>query len=453
MRIRLTNQRIEQATCSGRKSKTGKAVNQVFLWDTEGPGLAVRITAAGAKSFIFQGKLNNITIRQTIGSCSAWRLDDARKEARRIQTLLDQGIDPREQAREQKETQDRKKAAAEVARREAEDNKKYTLKALLDAYTDYLDSQGKGRTAAAVRSVVKVHLMEVDRALAEKPAKTVTAHDIAALIRRIMEKGKERTAGIFRSSLSAAYSCGRRAPFDAKLPAEFIKFNIESNPVDPIPAIPVKARHRTLNREELKAYIESLGDDLVDLALRLALYSGGQRMAQLLRAEVSDWNAETMTIRLMDPKGKRAEPREHLLPLGPVAAGIVSELTRRAEAAGTRFLFPSATKKTPIHISVPGPRVAEIAAKIEGEAFDLRDIRRTCETMLAGMGISRDIRAQLLSHGISGVQAAHYDRHAYTREKRATLRKWEKYLEGITADAPGRKVIPLDTMKGAKNGR
>ena len=65
------------------------------------------------------------------------------------------------------------------------------------------------------------------------------------------------------------------------------------------------------------------------------------------------------------------------------------------------------------------------------EAFNLRDIRRTCETMLAGVGISRDTRAQLLSHGLSGVQAAHYDRHTYTDEKRAALIAWEQRLEEI----------------------
>jgi hypothetical protein len=51
--------------------------------------------------------------------------------------------------------------------------------------------------------------------------------------------------------------------------------------------------------------------------------------------------------------------------------------------------------------------------------------------MLAGMGISKDTRAQLLSHGISGVQAAHYDRHGYTDEKRAALVAWEARLDAI----------------------
>jgi hypothetical protein len=36
-----------------------------------------------------------------------------------------------------------------------------------------------------------------------------------------------------------------------------------------------------------------------------------------------------------------------------------------------------------------------------------------------------------LSHGISGVQAAHYDRHGYTDEKRAALMAWEIRLDAI----------------------
>lgn len=63
--------------------------------------------------------------------------------------------------------------------------------------------------------------------------------------------------------------------------------------------------------------------------------------------------------------------------------------------------------------------------------FQLRDVRRTCETMLAELGVSRDVRAQLLSHGISGVQAQHYDRYAYMTEKSAALASWEGHLKSI----------------------
>jgi hypothetical protein len=86
-RQRLTLLRIDGFSCPD-----GKA--QAFLWDTEVPRLAVRVTRAGAKSFIFESKLNGKTVRLTIGPTSGWLLDDARAEARRLQTLVDRGEDP-----------------------------------------------------------------------------------------------------------------------------------------------------------------------------------------------------------------------------------------------------------------------------------------------------------------------------------------------------------------------
>ena len=57
------------------------------------------------------------------------------------------------------------------------------------------------------------------------------------------------------------------------------------------------------------------------------------------------------------------------------------------------------------------------------------DIRRTVETRLQALGVSRDVRAQLLSHGRSGgVQAKHYERHDFLKEKAAALALWESYL-------------------------
>jgi hypothetical protein len=60
------------------------------------------------------------------------------------------------------------------------------------------------------------------------------------------------------------------------------------------------------------------------------------------------------------------------------------------------------------------------------------------------MGISRDTRAQLLSHGLSVVQAAHYDRHGYTDEKRAALVAWKAKLATIEkGEKSPLKVVPL----------
>ena len=64
------------------------------------------------------------------------------------------------------------------------------------------------------------------------------------------------------------------------------------------------------------------------------------------------------------------------------------------------------------------------------EGFELRDLRRTCETMMAALRISSDIRAQIQSHGLGGVQARHYDRHNYMEEKRDALEKWVRIWKG-----------------------
>ena len=165
-------------------------------------------------------------------------------------------------------------------------------------------------------------------------------------------------------------------------------------------------------------------------------------MAQLLRAKVSDYDNFTQTLRLWDGKGKRTNPREHLLPLAPKAAVIVQKLLTRAEALKTQFLF-SSFGTTQLVDTTPGKRATSICISMKCEPFNLRDIRRTCETMLAGMGISRDTRAQLLSHGLSGVQAAHYDRHTYTDEKRAALVSWEQRLDDIVTGKLAAEVVQM----------
>ena len=74
---------------------------QAFLRDKKAPGLRVRVTTAGAKSYVFEGKLNRRTIRKTIGDVRAWTIEGAQQEANRLRVLLDSGTDPRELERQQ----------------------------------------------------------------------------------------------------------------------------------------------------------------------------------------------------------------------------------------------------------------------------------------------------------------------------------------------------------------
>ena len=104
-RINLTAGAIERLICP-----TGK--QQAFMRDSEAPGLRVRVTAAGAKSFVYEAKLNRQTIRRTIGDVKLWSIEQARTEARRLAVVLDNGQDPRELERQQQADKAAAKAVA-----------------------------------------------------------------------------------------------------------------------------------------------------------------------------------------------------------------------------------------------------------------------------------------------------------------------------------------------------
>ena len=110
-RLNLTHGAIERLTCPEGKQ-------QAFMRDSEAPGLRVRVTAAGAKSFVYESKLNRQTIRRTIGDVKSWTIEQARAEARRLAVVLDSGQDPREIER-QKQADKQAQAIAATERAKA----------------------------------------------------------------------------------------------------------------------------------------------------------------------------------------------------------------------------------------------------------------------------------------------------------------------------------------------
>ena len=67
----LTIGTIERLSCPQGKF-------QAFLRDSKAPSLRVRVTPAGAKSFVFEAKLNRQTVRRTIGDVRSWTIETAR---------------------------------------------------------------------------------------------------------------------------------------------------------------------------------------------------------------------------------------------------------------------------------------------------------------------------------------------------------------------------------------
>lgn len=442
MATRLTEANVRDMTLRKPDSAAGYEITYDSHPDAP-KGFGLLLTKTGSRSFVLRYQVDGKWRRATIGKYPTWSLTAARKRAQELRREVDEGIDPVEAERAHKAAEAAAKAEAEHQATLAE---RYTLVALCDAYVSHLRAQGKAKSAASTVSLVKVHLREPPELaeIAAKPANMVTSEDIALIVRRAKKVKSDRTAGLLRTYLSTAFNNARRAPYDARLPEELKAFDISSNPVEVIAAIPVKRGTRTLTRDEMRSYILALGADLTDQALLLALFAGGQRMAQLLRARLNDYSPEDQTLLLWDGKGRRESARPHLIPLGPKAAAITAALAERAKSKSddkNPSLFVS--RGSVVHDSTPGQRVGDIAQAMGGEPFNLRDIRRTVETMLASIGIDKDTRAQMLSHGLSGVQAAHYDRHDYMSEKRAALVKWETHLERVVSGTTESNVIQM----------
>jgi integrase len=127
----LTAGLIERLTCH----TDVKA--QAFLRDTKAPGLRVRVTNTGAKSFVFEAKLNRQNIRRTIGDVRAWTIDAARTEANRLRVTLDAGVDPREVERQQMET----RAAAQVERTAKTEAAKIAALTVGEVWQDYIEKR------------------------------------------------------------------------------------------------------------------------------------------------------------------------------------------------------------------------------------------------------------------------------------------------------------------------
>ncbi|ABE43268.1 tyrosine-type recombinase/integrase [Polaromonas sp. JS666] len=340
-----------------------------------------------------------------------------------------------------------------AAAKRREDEKQATagsLQALLKGYTQHLERQGK-MSAKEVGNLFKLHVFEAHPQLTAKRASEVVQQDVSATLAGLINQGKGRTAAKLRSYLSAAFTAGLQAEGDPTIHPSLHGFALKMNPAALVPAKSLRQfnreRERALNEDELRVFLKALDErpGLATDAIRLTLYLGGQRLAQLLRLKPAQFDPDGPAVTLLDPKGKRLQPRLHVLPLTDPALAIVERLMQAN--ADHKYLI-SSRGKVPVRVETLSKRVHEIStamvkAKKARAPFQMCDLRRTCETMLARMGVSRDTRAQLLSHGLSGVQQKHYDRYDYMPEKQRTLKAWARKLDAIAkGEAPG-KVVPL----------
>jgi hypothetical protein len=72
---------------------------------------------------------------------------------------------------------------------------------------------------------------------------------------------------------------------------------------------------------------------------------------------------------------------------------------------------------------------------MKGEPFKAADIRRTAETQLAALKISKDVKTEPLSLGRNSLIAGRFHHHQYLDDKRQVLEEWEVALKKVWANA------------------
>lgn len=355
-----------------------------------------------------------------------------------------------------------RESEGEATRRAAQDARRGSLHQLLNAYVGHLKNHGK-QSAKDVRSIFNTHVFDAAPEIAARKANEVTVDDFVRLIGKLTEAGKGRTAAKLRSYLRAAYSLAISSKTDPDAPMTLHTFGIETNPVASVGARRLskynRARKRVLDASEMGAFlrrVDALDEGVQKDVLRLLLFLGGQRPMQLLRLTPADIDLQAGTITLYDGKGSRREPRRHVVPLVKQAAEI---LERRLVRVSDGIPLFSTDDRTTMRHETISVLVSEISAEMLGakearEDFELRDLRRTAETMLASLKVPSDVRAQLLSHGLGGVQNRHYDHHDYSLEKKRALERWARHLAKIKAGEKADVVGLQDHKKsGLESGR
>lgn len=448
-RINLTADQIRKFACP-----IGKL--QAFLRDSGTPGLGVRATRGGTKVFIFQSKLaDGSTVRTTIGDVRTWGIDEARKEARRLQILIDQGQDPREVKREQIE--------ASASRRELS---RLQQTPALEVWRDYIAARRHqwGDTHA---------LMHEDAAKAGGEVKTrgkrgVTQPGILrALLAHPLAEIDAQTVSSWLKAETATRPTRARLAF-AMLRA-FMRWCSEHPTYGPLcdadacaqrsvkQELPAKsARKDALLREQLKPWFDAVRSirSPVTSAYLQALLLTGARPGELAALRWDDVDFQWSALKIRDKvEGERTIPltpyvatllrhlqklnqtgpaqvrriRAHGSPLPTVTAWKPSAwVFRSARAIATRHITPNATHDR-----------AVVAAGLP--ALTLHGLRRSFGSLAEWTETPAGVVAQIMGHKPSATAEKHYRVRPLD-----LLRMWHTKIEAWILEQAGIEQ-PSDT--------
>ncbi len=419
----FTADRVAAYTC-----KPGK--QQSIFWDGKTPGLGLRVTKTGAKSYIFETALHGKTIRMTIGDLRTWGIGKAQKEAARLKTMTDQGIDPRQVIADAIATKEAEAAALVVqgARESVTLGMAWTeyLKARKPFwgerhYADHVDAmQTGGETRKRSKKLTKPGTLA---SLA-----TVRLIDLTPEIIEAWAKveGKKRPGRArLASRLLTVF-----LTWCAEYPAyrEIVKSNpAKSKANREILGKPQK-KNDALQREQLPAWFAAVkqAGNPVNSAYLQALLLTGARTNELtaVRWEDVDFQWGSLTI-----KDKMQGVRT--IPLPPYLGSLLAALPRRNE-----FVFSSPGAKSG-HLTDPHAANYKVCA-VAGLDVTLHGLRRSFASLCEWIEMPGGIAAQIQGHAPQGVREQHYIRRPLD-----LLRMWHVKIEAWILEQAGIKYVPV----------
>lgn len=409
-RIKLTAGRI-------RDFATDKG--QSFLWDSDVPGLAVRATAPGkrnpdgGKAYIFQSTLaNGQEPRITIGDVRAWGIEDAREEARRLQTLIDQGIDPRQEKQERIEVA----AAKVVAKNRANTPAIAAWQAYINARTPNWSARhladheasiskgGKPRTRGKRPGEPDVTQPGALRELMALPLNQIDADRVKAWLKDEAVRRPTHAALVFRLLRGFLNWCAYQPDYRGQVCKDACAGRIAKD------ALPKKnAKADSLQREQLPAWFSSvrkIGNPVISVYLQSLLLTGARReeLAGVRWADVDfQWNSIVIHDKV---EGER------IIPLTPYVASLLDALPRRTmehndEVVANPWVFSSPTAASG---RLQEPRIAHNQALTAAglPALSIHGLRRSFGSLVEWVECPAGIAAQIMGHKPSATAEKHY---------------------------------------------
>jgi integrase len=401
-----------------------------FLWDQEVSGFGLKVTPSGGRTYVYQYRVGGRGAkvqRFTIGSHGHWTPDQARREAKRLALLVDQGVDPAAEGKRQ--------------RQEAVD---YAFPAYAERFIEtYLKVEWKGGHELAAGLLRR----EVIPSFRAKTLMQVTRADVAGLLDKMIGRVATRrnAFAVLRRLFSWAVNRG----------------DLNVSPIrdmEPPPAPP--SRDRVLTDEELAlVWRGSIAAAYPFGPWVRMLILTGQRREEVAALNWSELDRDKAMWTLPATRAKNGVV--HDVPLSSAALKLLDEIASTQNPEGQPAIWPrkgyvfTMNGKQPVTgYSVAKKRLDRLAleaASAGAEGFTeaiapwrFHDLRRTLATGFQRLGVRFEVTEAVLNHlsgsrsGIAGV----YQRHHWSDEKRAALDAWAAHVSGLVASSSDFRLAP-----------